>query len=205
MRLPGVLVELVDLDPEGGRDAWAQWYDAAVLVPRARLDGVIAARRGVRATGSVQNLVVYDLADVTAPLAWPEPPAAPVPVARHEALLYRQILSTVEGPYRPPGAEVLHGAFFAADPADHDEFNAWYDTEHVLFVDVIDGYLNCRRFQSLADPSQFLALYDVTTLDAATSEEVARANQSPWSDRIRAKVATYRERRLFTIAREETS
>jgi hypothetical protein len=103
--------------------------------------------------------------------------------------------------YEPPDAEILHGAFFEADPSDHDEFNDWYDTEHVLFVDIIDGYLNCRRFQSLADPTRFLALYDVTTLEVATSDETAKANESPWTDRIRHKVATYRERRLFHIAR----
>ena len=105
--------------------------------------------------------------------------------------------------YEPPDAEILHGAFFEADPSDHDEFNDWYDTEHVLFVDIIDGYLNCRRFQSLADPSKFLALYDVTSLEVATSAETAKANESPWTDRIRSKVATYRERRLFSIARAE--
>ena len=68
---------------------------------------------------------------------------------------------------------------------------------------MIDGYLNCRRFQSLADPSKFLALYDVTSLEVATSDETTKANESPWTDRIRSKVATYRERRLFHVARTE--
>jgi hypothetical protein len=263
---PGVLVELIDLDPEDGRQAWAEWYDRTYLAERARLDGVVAARRGTRASGSVhnfvdpgstklrgpaakhavepsarihaadrlrraQNIVVYDLADVTVPLSssWrdldrrleaddPARDAVRASLARAQSALYRQLrvprntcrslggasaqesLSTVRD-YEPPDAEILHGAFFEADPSDHDEFNDWYDTEHVLFVDIIDGYLNCRRFQSLADPSKFLALYDVTTLEVATSDETAKANESPWTDRIRHKVATYRERRLFHIAR----
>jgi hypothetical protein len=247
---PGVLVELIDLDPEDGRQAWAEWYDRTYLAERARLDGVVAARRGTRASGSVhnfvdpgstkhaadrlrraQNIVVYDLSDVTVPLSspWrdldrrleaddPARDAVRASLARAESTLYRQLrvprntcrslggasaqesLSTVRD-YEPPDAEILHGAFFEADPSDHDEFNDWYDTEHVLFVDIIDGYLNCRRFQSLADPSRFLALYDVTTLEVATSDETAKANESPWTDRIRHKVATYRERRLFHIAR----
>jgi hypothetical protein len=213
---PGVFVELVDLDPEDGRQAWAEWYDRTYLAERVRLDGVVAARRGTRASGSAQNIVVYDLADVTVPLSssWqhldrrletsaPARDAVRTSLARVESMLYRQILSTVGREYEPPDAQVLHGAFFEADPSDHDEFNDWYDTEHVLFVDIIDGYLNCRRFQSLADPSKFLALYDVTTLEVATSDETAKANESPWTDRIRTKVATYRERRLFSIARAE--
>jgi hypothetical protein len=210
---PGVFVELIDLDPEDGRQAWAEWYDRTYLAERARLDGVVAARRGTRASGSVQNIVVYDLSDVTVPHSspWrdldrrleaddPARDAVRASLARAESTLYRQILSTVRD-YEPPDAEILHGAFFEADPSDHDEFNDWYDTEHVLFVDIIDGYLNCRRFQSLADPTRFLALYDVTTLEVATSDETAKANESPWTDRIRHKVATYRERRLFHIAR----
>jgi hypothetical protein len=212
---PGVLVELIDLDPEDGRQEWADWYDRTYLAERVRLDGVQAARRGTRASGSVQNIVVYDLYDVTVPLSasWreldrrldassPAPDAVRASFARVDSLLYRQILSTVPA-YEPPDTVVLHGAFFEADPSDHDEFNDWYDTEHVLFVDVIDGYLNCRRFQSLADPSKFLALYDVTSLEVATSDETTKANESPWTDRIRSKVATYRERRLFHVTRTE--
>jgi len=212
---PGVLVELIDFEPEDRRQAWADWYDRTYLVERSRLDGVMAARRGARASGSVQNIVVYDLADVTVPLSasWRDldrrleagaaaEDAVKAALTRSESLLYRQILSTVER-YEPPDAQVLHGAFFEAHPSDHDEFNDWYNTEHVLFVDVIDGYLNCRRFQSLEDPSKFLALYDVTTLEVATSDETAKANESPWTDRIRSKVATYRERRLFSIERAE--
>jgi hypothetical protein len=210
---PGVLVETIDLEPEDRRDAWAEWYDRTYLVNRSRLDGVLAARRGTHVTGSVQNIVVYDLTDVTTPHAsdWkeldqrleagdPAPDEVRDSLLRVESMLYRQILSTVER-YEPPDAAVLHGAFFEVDPSDHDEFNDWYDTEHVLFVDVIDGYLNCRRFQSLVDPSRFLALYDVTTLEVAQSERTAKANESPWTDRIRAKIATYRERRLFHVAR----
>jgi hypothetical protein len=212
---PGAFVELIDLDPEDGRQAWAEWYDRTYLAERAQLDGVVAARRGTRASGSVQNIVVYDLSDVTVPLSspWrdldrrleaddPSRDAVRASLARAESTLYRQILSTVRD-YDPPDAEIVHGAFFEADPSDHDEFNDWYDTEHVLFVDIIDGYLNCRRFQSLADPTRFLALYDVTTLEVATRDETAKANESPWTDRIRSKVATYRERRLFSIARVE--
>ena len=57
MSTPGVLVELVDLDPDNARAAWAEWYDRTYLVERAGLEGVLAARRATRATGSVQNFV----------------------------------------------------------------------------------------------------------------------------------------------------
>lgn len=215
MSTSGVLVESIDFGHEDDRDAWAEWYDATYLEPRVRLDGVLAARRGTRVSGSVQNIVVYELCDVTLPLSetweelnrWlevshPAPEPVRASVARVETTLYRQVLSTVQE-YRPPEAEILHGAFFEVDPPDHDEFNDWYNTEHVLFVDVIDGYLNCRRFQSITDPSKFLALYDVTSIEVAESRETAQANESPWTDRVRQKLATYRERRLFRIARTQ--
>jgi hypothetical protein len=101
---PGVFVELIDLDPEDGRQAWAEWYDRTYLAERVRLDGVVAARRGTRASGSVQNIVVYDLSDVTVPLssAWrdldrrleaddPARDAVRASLARAESTLYRQL------------------------------------------------------------------------------------------------------------------
>jgi hypothetical protein len=211
VRSPGVLVEFLGRSRPAAEEEWFSWYDRTYLAARAQVPGVIAARRGTGVVGSVQSMAVYDLADFLLPrsrewletdrrLAAERPPGA-VTVGI-ESTLYRQILSTVE-PYEPPEPGVLHGAFFEVEPEHHSEFNDWYDTEHIRFLDVIAGYRNCRRFQSLEDPRKFLALYDVESLAVAEHPETARANDSPWSDRVRGKLVAYRERRLFTIDRFE--
>lgn len=211
-RTPGVFVEIVNFDDAAAGAAWCAWADRSLQPALAALDGVTATRRGRGTVGSAQNIVVCDLANFLLPTTdtWRRAEADARLAGADGALVaaadgtrrqvYRQIFTTVAGDYAlPDGVRVLHGAFFESEPAHHDEFNDWYNTEHVLFVDLIDGYRNCRRFQAVDDPSKFLALYDVTTMEVALSDEVMQANSSPWSDRVRAKLVTYRERRLFDI------
>ena len=215
MHSAGVLVEVLNIDEPSITQQWRDWYDATYLPSLGAVSGVIAARRGHGVAGSAQNIVVYDLADFLVPTGeqWLaarralDGQGAPTPAvaqafAAVDRRLYRQIFSTVEGDYAPPvDATVLHGAFFDVSPPQHSEFNDWYNTEHVLFVDVIAGYFNCRRFQAIDDPSKFLALYDVTDLDVANSPDTVAANQSPWSDRVRAKLVNSSERRIFEVQR----
>lgn len=215
MQSAGVLVEVLNIAEPSVTRQWREWYDATYLPSLSQVPGVVAARRGHGVAGSAQNIVVYDLVDFLVPtgeqwlaarraLDGQSAPTSAVAqaFAAADRRLYRQIFSTVEGDYAPPPeATVLHGAFFEVSPSQHSEFNDWYNTEHVLFVDVITGYFNCRRFQALDDPSKFLALYDVTDLNVANSPSTRAANQSAWSDRVRSKLVNYSERRIFEVQR----
>lgn len=212
---PAVLVELGSL-PEAVEESWRRWCDHVWLPARAAVPGVIAARRTLGVVGSIRSMVLYDLADsaVATSRAWREVDARIE--AEHsqsdelrgqrahvESVLYRQIYSSVESTYRAPEAEIIHGAFFEVPTQHHDEFNDWYTLEHLPAILKVAGYLNARRFQGVDDALKFLALYDVVSFDVADGKEVYDANQSPWSDRIRAKVVSARERRLFRVERLE--
>ncbi len=209
---PAVLVELLNL-PAGAEEAWRKWDDRTYLAARASLPGVVAARRGVGVVGSVKEIALYDLADaaVVETPGWREVDdriaAGEAGAGEYQAyranvtsILYRQISTSVES-YRPPKAEVLHSAFFEAEPQHHDEFNDWYALEHIPAILNVPGYLNVRRYQGVEDNRKFLALYDVRSLEDAEGKAAFSAMQSGWSDRIRAKIATYRERRPFRIER----
>jgi hypothetical protein len=225
---PGVLIETLP-HPGGAGDEWCDWYDQHRLAPRADVPGVVAARRGTALIGSVphfvdpgstkhaadrlrraENIVIYDLADFLAPLspAWqaadreagPPPPDIADVISGTEATLYRQIFSLHDGDYVPEPTPVLHTAVFEVPSRHQDEFNDWYNTEHAQFVrDVVDGYRNCRRFQGLEDSHRFVALYDVEALDYSEAKDVHPLNHTPWATRVRSKLPTFRERRLFQI------
>jgi hypothetical protein len=206
---PGVLIETLT-HSDGAGDEWFDWYDQHRLAPRANVPGVVAARRGTALIGSVPHAVVYDLADYLAPLspAWqaadreagPPPPDIADVISGTEATLYRQIFSLYDGDYVPEPTPVLHTAVFEVPSRDQDEFNDWYNTEHAQFVrDVVDGYRNCRRFQGLEDSHKFIALYDVEALEYSEAKDVHPQNHTPWATRVRSKLPTFRERRLFQI------
>lgn len=70
------------------------------------------------------------------------------------------------------------------DPAHEQDFNRWYDREHMQERVAIPGFQSARRFLAIDPcPRRYLALYYTDTLDVFRSEPYARAfaNQTPWS------------------------
>jgi len=77
-----------------------------------------------------------------------------------------------------------------------DEFNAWYDTEHVPERLAVPGVLTAIRFScvSAATP-KYLAMYDLeseTVLESDAYKRVAGGNSSPWTKRVTGKTKVYR-------------
>jgi hypothetical protein len=80
-------------------------------------------------------------------------------------------------------------------PAFEEEFNAWYDTEHVPERLAIPGFETGLRFVCLDGAPKYLAMYDLAGPDVLNSPEYAQvggANFSPWSKRVLARVRSYR-------------
>jgi hypothetical protein len=80
--------------------------------------------------------------------------------------------------------------------AMEEEFNAWYDTEHMQERLAIPGFRSARRWVAEVAPGEgkYLATYE---LDAPgvlhTPEYLARYNnQSPWSRRCLAKTVVFK-------------
>ena len=68
-----------------------------------------------------------------------------------------------------------------------DEFNDWYDTEHVPERSRVAGFLNCQRWLGAEDPQISVATYDLTSLAVLQSpayRAIAYENLSPWSKRV---------------------
>jgi hypothetical protein len=89
-----------------------------------------------------------------------------------------------------------------------EEFNAWYDTEHLPERAAIDGFLTARRFISVGDGPPHLAAYDLTSLDVLEQpayKAIAGENFSPWSRRIMARAGPQRlGARLHTGSPDKT-
>src|SRR5256885_14571463 len=55
------------------------------------------------------------------------------------------------------------------DPAHEDDFNRWYEEEHLAERMAIPGLINARRFTALEGGPKYLALYDLESLEALQS------------------------------------
>src|ERR1700676_2987947 len=83
-----------------------------------------------------------------------------------------------------------HGFLFAMGeppPVIEQEFNDWYDTDHIPERIVIDGFLTGRRFVCVDGYPRYMAHYDLRSLDVLTSPEYLKLKTerlSPWSVRM---------------------
>jgi hypothetical protein len=81
----------------------------------------------------------------------------------------------------------LLGGGFDSSRAAQDEFDDWYDTEHIPERLRIAGFINAVRWVGTNNPRVSLALYDLESLGVLTKPEyraVSPENFSPWSRRM---------------------
>jgi hypothetical protein len=81
-------------------------------------------------------------------------------------------------------------AGFNYSKLDADEFNDWYDTEHLPERQRTPGFINCVRWVGVEDPKVAIATYDLESRDvlhSAAYNAIARDNLSPWSKRMTSK------------------
>ena len=80
-------------------------------------------------------------------------------------------------------------------PALEEEFNAWYDSEHIPERLAVPGFLTALRFVAISGHPRYLAMYDLArpgVLDSSDYLKVAHGNSSPWTKRVTGRVKVYR-------------
>ena len=81
-------------------------------------------------------------------------------------------------------------------PAFEEEFNAWYDSEHIPERLAVPGFLTGLRYMCLDEHPRYLAMYDLESYDVLQSpayKKVGYDQASPWTKRVtgRVKVTRY--------------
>jgi hypothetical protein len=71
-----------------------------------------------------------------------------------------------------------------------DEFNDWYDLEHIPERQRVPGFLVCQRWIGTENPKHSVATYDLDSLPVLKSPAylaIGGENLSPWSKRVTAR------------------
>lgn len=82
----------------------------------------------------------------------------------------------------PPGALF---AFTDVDPDHEDEFNQWYNTQHLKERLAVSGFRSARRYVSLGGGTKYMAFYEtdsVSVLGSPAYREVLN-NPTSWTQR----------------------
>ena len=77
---------------------------------------------------------------------------------------------------------------------DDDEFNAWYDNEHIPERAAVPAFLSATRYVCRSGFPRYLAVYDLETADVLKSDAyraIAGENLSIWTKRAERTVRGY--------------
>ncbi|MGH6913184.1 MAG: hypothetical protein ACREH3_05710 [Geminicoccales bacterium] len=80
-------------------------------------------------------------------------------------------------------------------PTFEEEFNEWYDTEHVPERLAVPGFESGLRYVCIAGTPRYLAMYDLARPQVLETPEYLRVSlerSSPWTRRVTSKVRIYR-------------
>ncbi|HEX2197703.1 MAG TPA: hypothetical protein VHG88_03655 [Burkholderiales bacterium] len=81
-------------------------------------------------------------------------------------------------------------------PAMEEEFNAWYDEEHLAERLAIPGFRSATRWVADVPPGagKYLATYELDSVGVLSSKEyiVRFQNQTPWSRRCLGKAVVFK-------------
>ena len=106
--------------------------------------------------------------------------SCPVPPA-HEWVL-EQIRPG--GQFSPEDAGGICISSMEVDPAIEDEFNEWYNEEHMPLMDAVPGMLSARRFRAISGLPRYVAIYHLESPEVYKQQSWYEANQTPWIRRI---------------------
>ncbi len=195
-----------DVEP-GQEETWNRWYDGKHVPDLLSVPGIRSGRRfvavdgypGVGLSGPLPRyLAIYDLDSAAVLQSEPYAAIAKPPVRTDEdramLRLFRNANRAVfallsEGLGEHGGDPMQAGGQLAVglvpEPAYDEEYNAWYDEEHIPFLLRVPGVLRARRFRAVEGEPRYLALYDLATPEVRQSEAFARAADTPWSARMR--------------------
>ena len=75
-----------------------------------------------------------------------------------------------------------------------DEYNEWYDKEHLPRLVTVPGVIRARRYTAVSGNPRYLTAYELTDKDAFESPEGLQARKTPWTAKMRSLFHNTRRR-----------
>jgi hypothetical protein len=75
-----------------------------------------------------------------------------------------------------------------ADPKYEEEFNAWYNTQHLPQLLGLPGFLDAARYVATKGGPRYLAAYEIESVEAVETPEFKNRPVPPWDRRMSPRV-----------------
>lgn len=208
----GLITVRLDVAPEHDAE-FNDWYTLEHVPQLTALPGFARTRRYFCDKADIRYLAWYETADqdVEAAKDFQHIVANPTPWSQRMRKLYGdqrermnfQLMCEVGSTPSPdaPWMYIVH-----TDIPDYivDEYNAWYDQEHLPRCVGIPGVLRARRFASTgilgggSNGPRYLTAYELSGPDVWDSPAALQARKTPWTEKMRALFSNTR-RALYQL------
>jgi hypothetical protein len=190
----GTLIAAMDFS-DVAPDEFDDWYDTEHIPERLRVPGFLNAERWLGAANPKQSLALYDL-DTVAVLQ--SAPYRAVGGANGSPWTKRvtgrtKSMIRLEGEQLRPGdavapvgqAQALLLIAMNVVPEQENEFNEWYNAEHLPQLGAVPGVLCARRYRGSGATQRYAAVYHFANPDVPNSAAWKNAANTPWTERMR--------------------
>jgi hypothetical protein len=192
----GLLVAVFDFST-AHTDEFHDWYDLEHVPERQAVSGFEACERWISQDEPSVSVATYDLSAIDVlrgedykSIAYDNLSVWSKRVTAMAGLRLRfegiQITPGDAPPADGAGALLLNAMNVA--PEAEEDFNTWYDQEHLPALGAVPGTLSARRYRSDeagGGTHQYVALYHLTSPEVTLSEAWKTAIDTPWSARVR--------------------
>jgi len=205
----GLLVATFDFSTAHA-DEFHDWYDLEHIPEREAVPGFGACERWIADEQPTVSVATYDLdsVDVLRSKAYAAVAYGNLSVWSKRVTAMCKRLLRFEGTQVAPGdaaapqraGALLLNAMNVAPEAE-DDFNAWYDREHLAALSAVPGTLAARRYRSTetgGGTHRYVAIYHLKSPDVARSAAWKAAVDTPWTARVqphfrdRIRILTHR-------------
>ncbi|KAI9070279.1 hypothetical protein FKP32DRAFT_1586293 [Trametes sanguinea] len=227
--MPGLLLVFSEPGAAVTTDEFNDWYDNEHVPLRIPIPGFQSWSRWTAVDGKRPTYAaIYDL---SSPAVVSQPPYADLANTRSErersilarlALLDRRTYELLEPVHPPKTGDAYDPAKpgrvlsiveidMKPEPGAEEEFNKWYDEEHIPLLAQVPGWVRSRRFV-LVDagaigseaeegrPPKYLAIHEWEGMEAFERPDFIAATETEWTKRVLQNVAVF-ERRRMTLLR----
>jgi antibiotic biosynthesis monooxygenase (ABM) superfamily enzyme len=188
----GLLTAWINMAPED-EEEFNRWYNTEHLQQRVDIPGFVYARRYLSLEGEPKYIALYGLekADVVYGEAYAQVRENPTPWTRKMESLFQHFDRNIYDEIFTYGESSREGAPYVltvrvdVSPEMEEEFNAWYEEDHIPALVGVDGVRSARRYRAVEGTPKYLAVFELDNPELLKSEAWSEAREYGRTSQIR--------------------